>query len=63
MSKKYSCWSVKNFKTDKEYKFLDDIIKLHEKYNWKLYREYSIKKNTKKNKSSCGDVTYIFNKY
>lgn len=58
--KKYSCWSVKNFKTDKEYKFLDDIIKLHEKYNWKLYREYSIKKNTQKNKSASGDVTYIF---
>lgn len=31
----YSCWSVKNFKTDKKYNLLDDVIRLHDKYGWK----------------------------
>ena len=26
---KYSCWSVKNFKTDKKYDLLDDVIRIH----------------------------------
>jgi len=59
---KYSCWSVKNIKTDKKYNLLDDVIKLHELNGWKLEREFSIKKNTQKNKIVDGDVTYVFSK-
>jgi len=57
---KYSCWSVKNIKTDKKYNLLDDVIKIHESNGWILNREFSIKKNTKKNKTTDGDVTYVF---
>ena len=57
---KYSCWSVKNIKTDKKYNLLDDVIQIHESNGWVLDREYSIKKNTQKNKSTDGDVTYVF---
>ena len=57
---KYSCWSVKNFKTDKQYNLYDDIVHLHKKYGWIYYTEYSVKKQNKKNKKADGDVTYIF---
>ena len=57
---KYSCWSVKNIKTDKKYNLLDDVIRIHNENGWKLDREYSIKKNTQKNKTTDGDVTYVF---
>jgi hypothetical protein len=59
---KYSCWSVKNIKTDKKYNLLDDVIRIHNENGWKLDREYSIKKNTKNNKTTDGDVTYVFAK-
>ena len=58
---KYSCWSVKNFKTDKDYPFKDDVVKIHEKYGWVYDREYGITKNTK-NGSVFGDITYVFKK-
>jgi 16S rRNA G966 N2-methylase RsmD len=32
----YSCWSVKNFKTDKKYDLLLDVVRIHEKHGWKL---------------------------
>ena len=57
---KYSCWSVKNIKTDKKYNLLDDVIRFHNENGWKLDREFSIKKNTQKNKTTDGDVTYVF---
>jgi hypothetical protein len=59
---KYSCWSVKNIKTNKKYDLLDDVINIHFMNGWKLEREFSIKKNTKKNKTTDGDVTYVFSK-
>ena len=59
---KYSCWSVKNFKTKKQYNLLDDVIQLHEENGWKQINEYSTKKVTQNNKSKCGDVTYVFHK-
>ena len=31
---KFSCWSIKNFKTNKKYNLLNDVISLHEKYGW-----------------------------
>jgi hypothetical protein len=33
---KYSCWSVKNFKTDKKYDLLDDVIRIHSEHGWRL---------------------------
>ena len=57
---KYSCWSVKNIKTDKKYNLLDDVIRFHLDNGWSLERQFSIKKNTLKNKSTDGDVTYVF---
>ena len=59
---KYSCWSVKNFKTKEQYNLLDDVIRLHEENGWKQINEYSIKKVTKDDKSKDGDVTYVFQK-
>ena len=44
----------------KKYDLLDDVIRIHNENGWKLDREYSIKKNTKKNKTTDGDVTYVF---
>ena len=29
-----SCWSVKNFKTNKNYNLYDDIVKLHKEKGW-----------------------------
>jgi len=57
---KYSCWSVKNIKTDKKYNLLDDVIRIHSENGWKLDKQFSIKKNTTKNKTTDGDVTYVF---
>ena len=38
-----SCWSVKNFKTDKSYNLLDDVIRLHEEKGWKkIDREFYV---------------------
>ena len=31
-----SCWSVKNFKTDKNYPLLDDVISIHAENGWEL---------------------------
>jgi hypothetical protein len=33
---KYSCWSVKNFKTDKKYDLLDDVVRIHGEHGWRL---------------------------
>ena len=39
----HSCWSVKNFKTDKNYPLYDDIVALHAERGWvKLEREFYI---------------------
>jgi hypothetical protein len=48
----YSCWSVKNFKTDKMYPFKDDIVKIHAKFGWTTVKEYQIQNGT--------DHTYAF---
>ena len=36
---KYSCWSVKNFKTDKKYDLLDDVIRIHAEHGWRLLED------------------------
>lgn len=66
-----SAWSVKNFKTDKTYKLLDDVIRIHEEYGWyKTDKEFSVgnsirpgmnhDKNGEKRKGQ--EITYIFEK-
>jgi hypothetical protein len=59
---KYSCWSVKDFKTDNQYNLLADVIDDHNENGWEKVAEYSIGKNTQGNKNSKGDTTYIFRK-
>ena len=39
---------------------LDDVIKIHKDNEWKLDRQFSIKKNTKNNVQADGDITYVF---
>ena len=36
---KYSCWSVKYFKTDKKYDLLDDVIRSHGEHGWRLLED------------------------
>jgi hypothetical protein len=57
---KFSCWSVKNFKTDQPYNLYDDIVSLHASYGWEYYTEYAVTKNTLTNNKASGDVTYVF---
>jgi len=45
---KYSCWSVKNFKTDKKYNLLTDVIMIHEKYGWIMLNITFSMKNSKR---------------
>jgi len=36
---KYSCWSVKNFKSDKKYNLFDDVVNIHDKHGWTLLED------------------------
>jgi len=63
-----SCWSVKNFKTDKQYNLYDDIVKLHKDQGWEQIdleffvgnsvRPGSKDKDGKSKKSK--EITYVF---
>lgn len=65
-----SCWSVKNFKTDKPYKLYDDIVKLHNEKGWKqIDVEFCIGNSIRPGlKSKQGEakkskeITYVFEK-
>jgi 16S rRNA G966 N2-methylase RsmD len=63
---KYSCWSVKNFKTDKKYNLLDDVIKIHEENGWKKLDIVFTMSNSARPGGSSNDikkteeVTYVF---
>jgi 16S rRNA G966 N2-methylase RsmD len=63
---KYSCWSVKNFKTDKKYNLLDDVIKIHEENGWKKLDIVFTMSNSARPGGSSSDikkteeVTYVF---
>lgn len=54
-----SCWSVKNFKSDKEYNLKDAVVELHKKKGWTMQKEifYIGKKNKKPS-----EETFIFKK-
>ena len=66
-----SCWSVKNFKTDKQYNLYDDIVTLHNEQGWEQMdleffvgnsvRPGSKNKNGQSKKSK--EITYVFTKY
>jgi hypothetical protein len=63
---KYSCWSVKNFKTDKKYNLFDDLVKEHENLGWVLLDVVFSMKNSPRpgslsseNKKS-EENTYVF---
>jgi DNA modification methylase len=63
---KYSCWSVKNFKTDKKYNLYDDLVKEHENLGWVLLDVVFSMKNSPRpgsqlveNKKS-EENTYVF---
>jgi len=65
---KYSCWSVKNFKTDKKYDLLDDVIKIHAENGWKQLDVVFTMSNSRRPGSSGAsdapkkteEVTYVF---
>jgi 16S rRNA G966 N2-methylase RsmD len=67
---KYSCWSVKNFKTDKKYNLLDDVVAIHQENGWKQMDVIFTMSNSKRpGNSSTGEtsspkkteeVTYVF---
>lgn len=60
-----SCWSVKNFKTDKQYNLLDDVIKIHLDCGWKLLEDegFAVTNSTNpmhNTKSKNQEITYVF---
>jgi len=68
----YSCWSVKNFKTDKKYNLLDDVIKIHKENGWGLIPVTFTMSNSRRPGGSSGtvsvepkkteEITYVFAK-
>jgi hypothetical protein len=58
----YSCWSVKNFKTDKKYNLYNDIVKLHEDKGWKkIEREFYVGNCIRPGLDKRGkEITYVF---
>lgn len=64
----HSCWSVKNFRTDKMYPLYDDIVSLHKERGWvKTEREFYIGnclrpglKDDAGNAAKSKECTYVF---
>jgi 16S rRNA G966 N2-methylase RsmD len=63
---KYSCWSIKNFKTDKKYNLYDDIVKIHEDLGWRKLDIVFSMKNSKRPGAKGSSIktseenTYVF---
>lgn len=57
-----SCWSVKNFKSDKTYNLYDDIVRLHQEKGWvKLEREFYVGNCIRPGFDKKGkEITYVF---
>ena len=63
-----SCWSVKNFKTDKAYNLYDDVVKIHAERGWKQSNEEFFVGNCVRpglkdkdgNSKKSKEITYIF---
>jgi 16S rRNA G966 N2-methylase RsmD len=60
----YSCWSVKNFKTDKKYNLYDDVVRLHNEKGWKqVDREFYVGNCIRPGLDKQGkEITYLFAK-
>jgi len=60
-----SCWSVKNFKTDKNYHLYNDIVKLHLDKNWILIDTQFYVGNPIRpgSKDTSKEITYIFKRF
>jgi len=58
----YSCWSVKNIKTDKKYNLYDDVVKLHIDKGWKkIDREFYVGNCIRPGLDKQGkEITYVF---
>ena len=58
----YSCWSVKNFKTDKKYNLYDDVVKIHKERGWtKIDREFYVGNCIRPGSHKQGkEITYVF---
>lgn len=58
----HSCWSVKNFKTDKKYNLYDDVVKLHKDKGWiQLEREFYVGNCIRPGIDKQGkEITYVF---
>lgn len=67
----YSCWSVKNFKTNKTYNLYDDVVRIHTEKGWKQLDIFFTMKNSKRpgisskkendnTTSKTEEITYIF---
>jgi hypothetical protein len=62
---KYSCWSVKNFKSDKQYNLFDDITKIHNENGWVIL-DIMFSMNNSKRPGASSDIkkseekTYVF---
>ena len=65
---KFSCWSVKNFKTDKKYNLLDDIIQIHSENDWHQLDVTFTMSNSKRpgtnstTQKKTEEITYVFAK-
>lgn len=58
----YSCWSVKNFKTDKQYNLYDDVVRIHNEKGWKqIEREFYVGNSIRPGLDKKGkEITYVF---
>ena len=58
----YSCWSVKNIKTDKKYNLYDDVVKIHKERGWvKINREFYVGNCIRPGSDKKGkEITYVF---
>jgi 16S rRNA G966 N2-methylase RsmD len=62
----YSCWSVKNFKTDKKYNLKNDVFKLHWERGWiqlknrEFYVGNCVRPGLTGDKKQGKEITYVF---
>jgi 16S rRNA G966 N2-methylase RsmD len=62
---KYSCWSVKNIKTDRKYNIYDDIAGIHKTNGWKQLDTTFTMTNSRRpgigtKEKKADEVTYVF---
>lgn len=69
---RYSCWSVKNFKTKRQHNLLDDVIRLHAEQGWRLVDSVRFATTNSKRPGNSKDqaikqrseeATYVFTRH